>query len=453
MDPRETQKARDRMLEKLLPRALRAAAAAPKFRGAECPDANILAAYAERALSEPEAARWEKHFSTCALCQEILSTIAASEVVPVEGLQVAAAAAARAMSGVAAEPAAAAEVRTPQLRTPEKRRIFDFRWMVPALAAAAVVAIWIGMRTPEWLHRNTPQVAQTGSQTRPASLEAPKPPVETAQNNPPENAQAGSSKEKKIDEAAKAPSPASPRMPAKVPAGLSANAAGMTTREEPPKVAAALPAQPPAGQAVEPAQKRAPTGDKAKAVDQLSAPPREMQKKPALEGQPAKSESVAVETTRGAGTARERKGTAEGPANVPVGAAVAGAPFAASTAVLYVQITSPDPSVLWRVGSFGLIERSADGGQTWRAQASNVRTDLLAGSAPTETICWVVGRAGTILRTTDGEHWEKLRSPAPLDWTEVAARDAEQASVRAASGQQYETSNGGSKWVAVALKR
>ena len=41
-----------------------------------CPNANILAAYAERALSEEERAGWEMHFASCGRCQEQLAGLA-----------------------------------------------------------------------------------------------------------------------------------------------------------------------------------------------------------------------------------------------------------------------------------------------------------------------------------------------------------------------------------------
>ena len=108
-------------------------------------------------------------------------------------------------------------------------------------------------------------------------------------------------------------------------------------------------------------------------------------------------------------------------------------------------IASPRRSVLWRVGPGGKIERSRDAGGTWHPQASGVETDLVAGSAPTETVCWVVGRAGTILRTTDGERWEKVASPAPLDWAGVEAFTANTAIVFA-DNQRYATRDGGRTW-------
>jgi len=62
-----------------------------------------------------------------------------------------------------------------------------------------------------------------------------------------------------------------------------------------------------------------------------------------------------------------------------------------------VDVVSPDPSVRWRIGAGGSIQRSDDGGARWAAQASGVAQDLIAGSSPQRGVCWVVGRAGTVL--------------------------------------------------------
>lgn len=111
-----------------------------------------------------------------------------------------------------------------------------------------------------------------------------------------------------------------------------------------------------------------------------------------------------------------------------------------------VIIATPARAVLWRVGLDGSIDKSRDAGRTWQAQTSNVSADLLAASAPLETVCWVVGRSGTILRTTDGEHWEKISSPATVDWIGIKTRDALHARILAAGGAIYVTEDGGQTW-------
>ena len=118
------------------------------------------------------------------------------------------------------------------------------------------------------------------------------------------------------------------------------------------------------------------------------------------------------------------------------------------------MIPAPEGRVIWAVGPPGIIQRSEDGGQTWKAQKSGVTSDLRAGSAPSQKICWVVGSAGVVLRTTDGgKNWVKLTSPSPVagDLGGVQATDALHATVTdAANKTSFETSDGGMTWTQVA---
>ena len=71
---------------------------------------------------------------------------------------------------------------------------------------------------------------------------------------------------------------------------------------------------------------------------------------------------------------------------------------------------------------------------------------LTAGVAPSTTACWLVGRAGAIVRTIDGRTWQRVRFPEPLDFTAVVAGDARTATVTAADGRQFATTDGGTTW-------
>jgi hypothetical protein len=55
----------------------------------ECPDAEVIAAYAEQALGPAESARWDGHFATCARCRKILRVLAASADTPLAEKEVA----------------------------------------------------------------------------------------------------------------------------------------------------------------------------------------------------------------------------------------------------------------------------------------------------------------------------------------------------------------------------
>jgi hypothetical protein len=110
-------------------------------------------------------------------------------------------------------------------------------------------------------------------------------------------------------------------------------------------------------------------------------------------------------------------------------------------------VTTPNPKILWRFGSSGLIERSRDAGKTWERQKSPVQEAFLSGSAPSDKICWAGGKNGVLLRTTDGgDHWEAVPSPTQTDVVHVKALDQANVTVVDADGRTFETRNAGSLW-------
>ena len=68
----------------------------------------------------------------------------------------------------------------------------------------------------------------------------------------------------------------------------------------------------------------------------------------------------------------------------------------------------------WRIGNGSEVQHSADGGSTWRTQATGVNVTLTAGSSPSPSVCWLVGPGGLVLITTDeGQSWRRV--PFPVD--------------------------------------
>lgn len=185
----------------------------------------------------------------------------------------------------------------------------------------------------------------------------------------------------------------------------------------------------------------------------------------ALEKKQEKSRTSA-DAVAGDALASKRADTAAG-ASAPANAAhrapppAAGAPPAAPQAAAREErrqfsardaaagpltIPSPDPDVRWRIAAQS-VERSIDGGRTWRAQPTGTSTDLLAGSSPDGTVCWIVGREGVVLLSTDGESWRRLEAPDKnVDLIAVIARDGTVATVTAADGRTYRTIDAGRTW-------
>ena len=118
-------------------------------------------------------------------------------------------------------------------------------------------------------------------------------------------------------------------------------------------------------------------------------------------------------------------------------------------AILPVVIASPDPQVRWRI-SGALVERSSDGGRSWRPQPAADGVILLAGSAPAATVCWLVGRDGLVLLSTDGDTWRRLVFPEmAATLVGVEATDTLTATVTAEDGRRFRTSDGGKTWSAI----
>src|SRR5216684_4829299 len=163
MEERDNEKAFERLLARTLRESLRPG-------GADCPAPDTLAAYADRQLSDAEASRWELHFSQCARCQHALGALAMTEAEPVADLAVAAAAVA---PQAAAKSAVPSILRAPEKDIPTPRRFWNWRWLAPALATAAAVALWVAVRP-------APHVVQAPIASQPAAETQ----NQIAQNNP-----------------------------------------------------------------------------------------------------------------------------------------------------------------------------------------------------------------------------------------------------------------------------
>jgi hypothetical protein len=422
---------RDSSAAGLLRRSL-AHPAGPQGAGTDCPAPDILAAYYERSLDAAEAARCDLHFSQCARCREQLIALARAD-----------------------EFAAREE-------TSERKAgwvwLFDWRWLAPAAAVLAIVIVWAARhpaptRTAE--QRTTPPLVAMSQPQEPPAVARPReslPEAEVAVARP---SRAAESSERKTPNSylgttrstqlRQLPAPAAGKEPAKnLPLAANNEQLGTFAKAEraPPKQAAAREVM--AGAAEPNATAIAPraAASSAPPPPPPAPPPHAADQMIAAEpvAAPKAARSETVQTTQAAVSATTGRLTASG----------------ANTSLETVEersaeklLRTPDPNVLWRITRGGFLERSIDAGATWQGQAPDSNARLIAGSAPAAQICWLVGRNGIILLTTDGKKWRTISPPARVDFVDVAAQSASSATLVAADGRKFSTTDGGKHWKAL----
>lgn len=389
-----------------------------------CPDAESLAAYFERALPVEEATRFELHFASCDRCQAQLAAMARMDA--------AGAAAPRPQTAVA--------------------RLFDWRWLAPAAAALGAVALWVVIRGPQAPPITERQVLTAEQRTPPASAPdaAVAPPASapaTTEGKAPAALDAGARAQDSKDEASQRALVDLPLEPDSV------GRANVLKLEPSPAKPASEPLAAPTEKKAVPAEEIAATRQNAKeaeaqAAGQKAELARDEAARPTEQLAALQDQAAPGESRRSAPAAAGALSTNAAPVDSKLRAERARAATGAFSAALASQpvITAPGDRTFWRIGPAGLIERSTDRGKTWHRQASPVQGDLLAGSAPSANVCWIVGKAGIVLRTSDGQSWQQLGSPTGLDLVLVEATDANRATVTTADGKRYATTDAGRTW-------
>ena len=437
-------------VDRLLGQALTREAGAP---AGACPEPEVVAAYVEGGLTPLERQAFESHASTCERC---LATLAALPEIP-SGLP-----------GGAPE----AEAR------PWWRAYWP--WLVPltAMATAALVYVAVSPVAPPSLSPQAtisdgsgagaqaeataaaPETVELGRSADSSNVSAEMPPAIIGQKTE-------GSRSSKADEAAGAggATKANTNMAEKVqalepgfapappvsPVSPVAQARTAPSAVVPPAPAAAA-AAPPAPAESQMAERDA---GRDKAMVAQAAPPAAARGAllPPTAASPAAPPSGAGrrETESPAGVAA-RAASAEAAPKVEPLRKAAVSTAAGSNEVTGGRVstlpstTSPDRSSTWRLLPGGVIERSTDGGRTWRRQSSGVSSELLAASASDQHTCWVVGLAGVVLRTLDGNRWEQVEFPVPADLDRVQANGPHSALVTARDGRAFQTADGGVTW-------
>ncbi|MBZ5528152.1 MAG: zf-HC2 domain-containing protein [Acidobacteriia bacterium] len=438
MSAADKQKEFDELLARHVRRAVR------EDEGGACPEANLLAAYQEHALSAEEAAACKEHFAGCARCREILAALEDSEGIPAE------------------EPA---RVAAPAPGAGEAKRAGrPMWWMAPAGVLAAAMMLWIVTRVEKRAVRTGTadvQVAENRPQAPPVPGAA-VPPAAPAEQRAadrldvtrgPAAARTGA---KSLDKdagvvgfisgnAAEPPAPQENEIVAakKKTGGLEKSAAGeVGGKSETFADAGAIRSR--RGEKSVAKPDAAGAGEtlglvSSAAAPAAAAPVAKQQEKYAVANdenqvqlkEEAAARAVAVQREKVARDDVGQRTTALEQKMLPA----------------MTLITAPGGRVQWSAGPMGRIERSTDGGRSWELQSSGVRVELLAGDSTGEEVCWVVGRQGTILLTTDGRNWRKISAPAAVNFVGVTASDERKATIwGAGSGERYSTEDGGAHW-------
>jgi hypothetical protein len=477
-DPRR----REEALARALAEALRPARPSVNDASgaADCPDAEVIAAYADRGLAEEEIARWEQHFAECARCQKVLAVLSVTAEplaqAEVEHLGELAASVPVPLAATAApSPLSRPEVATRRHGASAPAwRVTPWRFLAPAAGVAAALALWFALRPTAPVVNNSAELNQAKTAAQPAAPPAASDTEQMAEANVP-------------PPPSEAPAASAPReMQSSTPSGGASTDKKDATRSDELDRSSTPPA--PSAQGIRElplngrdwASLQTLQGSSAGSADESS---KEQSAAPGAAGGAGRSEEASNEQSGSSGAAPTPPQAAARPAPAPVRdmeqatvqappaqapPALGGAFGASNLRALNKSAGGAAPaaqawldtfemldgSVSWRVGTGGRIERSTDQGQTWQAQTSGVTTDLSEGDAVSAQVAWAVGRAGVILRTTDGEHWRRTALPAslpagaPPDWMLVQARDALRATIVSTGGSAFSTQDGGATWVA-----
>lgn len=425
---KESSREREEVFDWLLANSLKRRAANISVSNAPgCPEAELLSAYADRALDPDETVRWELHFADCVRCRAILAAYLAPAKQPAAEREPvysrSASVPAKAPGANIAQVVVPAAATLPPAADPRPNRSarlvsqFAWRWIAPAVMLAIGGAIGFA------LHPLSPQVTSRFPQRD-------EPDDYAVQNDsqPADN----------LSGPFGSPAPATDTYGTGTASGAASSAtAGNSDRES--------------------------DWEKNRFVQMVS---REFMKAfretEKLFEWPTVPPSTLVRAARARAANRSVRAASRGSSR-PAARAAEGSPLGSALPVVFA---SPDAKALWRIGPAGRIAYAGDRGAHWQIQASGVDADLFTGTATPDHAVWVFGRGGVILRTTDGTQWRVVSNPsnfssgfssgaplgaragAPPEWIRVMAADKLHATVTAADSRKFSTSNGGATWVA-----
>jgi hypothetical protein len=281
---------------------------------------------------------------------------------------------------------------------------WNIRWLVPLATAATIAGIWVAL--PDRSFAPEPTVAQRADVPLAPERQEPAPaPPTPPQAKPQTNTFAARQAEPPPPLAAEpAPAPARPAPRERAEAAAEAGQRAVAALPSAPTVTAATPAPaaPPAAAPAPPAA--TPAAPPAPATVETMA------------------ESVTVQDKLGRTAAFGSGATA-------------------------VEFASPDAATRWRIVAGSRVERSTDAGRRWNAVAALGSTRLIAGHAPSVNVVWLVGDAGAIYVTSDGARFARVPFVESTNLAAVVAVDDRQATVTAADGRVFRTTDRGATWM------
>ncbi len=422
------------------------------------PDANVLAAFAERALSERERAQVLTHLADCAGCRETVS-----------------------LAGSALEADAEAPARVPASRW--------LSWPVLRWGALAACAVVVGAAVTlhyEWRTERRFDVArpvstapdhsadvsagseESGPVNQKLAAKMPPPsPVQTYSDLPRASKLARSQaddaavgpvagwKEKQLEKAQIAVN----KPPAALPGSNEVGRAD-ALKAEPERSAvagqlAAAPAPAPNSEA-----KPASPELQAREQDELTSRPSVSSETVTVQAEAIQAQTATASVrAKSKDEARRDSGkkvqTAAGAASG--GVALGDRKLDSNTAelrsrqVLQEKNAAAKPSTLWSVSPSGALQRSLDAGRNWLTipVASNVFFRALAVN---DADVWAGGNAGSLYHSVDGgEHWTQVKPAArgkalTDDIVQVEFSDPLHGRLRTASRETWSTGDGGATW-------
>ena len=359
----------------------------------DCPEAETIAAYAERSLADAERRGVELHLSTCARCRETLLLMSR-----------------------------AAEADTPASSSP-RFLLYRWPWLAGAAAAGLAVVVWLALPPADRARLNP--IGSRRSHARSAgSRRLPSP-------NSPQRTRRLSRPTRRVRKR-------SPLLPASSSRGTvaAARSAGVRRKEAAGRRRPERNASSKRLASGAPASRRRPRLHKrCRPSHRRLRPPPRSPSGPSRRRPRRPRRASRIRATRDTASPQLMARTQQ---NIEY--LMASGPPADARAVSAIS------AVTWRVSPSGIVERSADGGATWTRERGVDAPAARAIHAPSRDVCWIVGDRGLILRFDTGRGWTRLSPPAQVGFMAVEAPDALRATITAADGRRFTTTDGGQTW-------